>query len=192
MARVRIRRDMASQGGVAGTALDIFKEFLRLVATELRLLRVELGEKVGFIGIGIGLAVCGTLLLIAAVVLLFVAAIGALIEHGFSLSLATLIVFAAVLITGSGCLWFGIRQLRVDNLMPNKTIAQVTMGQINRKAVKRHASGVRRHVGELDADEWQPESKLITQKENPLGRPKPRKAMGAFLRGWPIKLHPVT
>lgn len=125
MARAKIRGEMTPQGGVAGTALDIFKEFLRLVATEFRLLRAELGEKASVIGIGVGLAACGTLLLIAAVVLLFVAAIGALIEHGFSLTLATLIVFAAVLITGSGCLWFGIRQLRADNLMPNKTIAQV-------------------------------------------------------------------
>jgi uncharacterized membrane protein YqjE len=110
---------------VAGTAFDIFKEFLRLVATEFRLLRAELGEKAGIIGLGIGLAAGGALLLIAAVVLLFVAVIGALLEYGFGLTVATLIVFAAVLITGGGCLWFGIHQLRAENLMPNKTIAQV-------------------------------------------------------------------
>jgi uncharacterized membrane protein YqjE len=110
---------------VAGTAFDIFKEFLRLIATEFRLLRTELGEKVGVIGLGVGLAAGGALLLIAAVVLLFVAVIAALIEHGFGLTVATLIVFAAVLMTGDGCLWFGIRQLRAENLMPNKTIAQV-------------------------------------------------------------------
>ena len=124
MARARSRQD-GPQGGVAGTAIDIFKHFLRLITTEFRLLRAELAEKTGIIGLGIGLASGGALLLIAAVVLLFVAVIGALIEHGFGLTSATLIVFAAVLITGTGCLWFGIRQLRAENLMPNKTIAQV-------------------------------------------------------------------
>jgi len=125
MARARSRQDITPPGGVAGTAFDIFKEFLRLVATEFRLLRAELGEKAGIIGLGIGLAAGGALLLIAAVVLLFVAVIGALLEYGFGLTVATLIVFAAVLIAGGGCLWFGIHQLRAENLMPNKTIAQV-------------------------------------------------------------------
>jgi uncharacterized membrane protein YqjE len=125
MARARSRQTGTPQTGVAGTAFDIFKEFLRLVGTEFRLLRAELGEKAAVIGLGFGLAAGGALLLIAAVVLLFVAVIGALIEHGFGLTAATLIVFAAVLITGAGCLWFGIRQLRAENLMPNKTIAQV-------------------------------------------------------------------
>jgi uncharacterized membrane protein YqjE len=125
MTRARSRQDATPRGGVAGTTFDIFKEFLRLLGTEFRLLRAELGEKAGIIGLGIGLAAGGALLLIAAVVLLFVAVIGALIEHGFGLTAATLIVFAAVLITGAGCLWFGVRQLRAENLMPNKTIAQV-------------------------------------------------------------------
>src|SRR6476620_9560855 len=98
MARARSRQDITPPGGVAGTAFDIFKEFLRLVATELRLLRAQLGDKAGILGIG--LAAGGALLLIAAVVLLSVAVIGALLEYGFGLTVATLIVFAAVLITG--------------------------------------------------------------------------------------------
>ena len=89
MARARSRQNGTPQGGVAGTALDIFKEFLRLLGTEFRLLRAELGEKAGVIGLGIGLAARGALLPIAAVVLLFVAVIGALIEHGFGLTAAT-------------------------------------------------------------------------------------------------------
>jgi len=35
------------------------------------------------------------------------------------------VVFGTVLVVGAGCIWFGIRQLSVENLMPNKTIAQV-------------------------------------------------------------------
>ena len=33
--------------------------------------------------------------------------------------------FRADIDCGPGCLWFGIRQLRTQNLLPNKTIAQV-------------------------------------------------------------------
>jgi uncharacterized membrane protein YqjE len=125
MARARSSQDVTSQGGVAGTAFDIFKEFLRLVATHFRLLRAELGEKIGLIGLGLGLAVGGAVLLIAAVVLLFVAGISALVDYGFGLTAAILIVFGTVLVAGAGCIWLGIRQLSVENLMPNKTIAQV-------------------------------------------------------------------
>ena len=124
MARARGYRE-ANPPGVASTAVGIFKEVIRLIGTEFRLLRVELGEKIGVIGLGLGLAAGGAVLLIVAVVLLFVAAISALMDQGFGLTLATFIVFGLVLITGAGCLWFGIHQLRTKNLMPNKTIAQV-------------------------------------------------------------------
>src|SRR5690349_6472522 len=96
--------------GEASTVTDIVKESLHLLSTEFRLLRAELGEKIGVIGLGIGLATGGTFLLIAAIVLLFVAAISVLLDRGFGLTLATLIVFGIVLITGAGCLWVGVRQ----------------------------------------------------------------------------------
>ena len=124
MARSGVNRD-SSQQGVAAITLGIFREVVRLVSTEFRLLRTELGEKIGAIGLGLGLTVGGAVLLILAVVLLFVAAISALMDQGLGLTAATLIVFALVLITGAGSLWFGVRQLRPQNLMPNKTIAQV-------------------------------------------------------------------
>jgi uncharacterized membrane protein YqjE len=110
---------------VATTALDIVKEYARLVVTEFRLLRTELAEKIGQIGLGLAFALIGLVLFIMAVVLLFVAAISAIISYGFSLTAASLIVFAIVIVLGAGCAWFGIRQLQLENLIPRKTIAQV-------------------------------------------------------------------
>jgi len=105
--------------------MEIFRTTIRLIVTEGRLLRTELGEKIGLIGLGLALTVGGGVLLIMAVVLLFVAAISALVSSGFSLTIATLMVFAAVLLVGLFCLWFGLHQLQPSNLMPRKTIQQV-------------------------------------------------------------------
>jgi uncharacterized membrane protein YqjE len=125
MARARASRRGTSEQGVAWTAIDIVKEYARLVVTEFRLLRAELGEKIGQIGIGVAFTAGGVVLLIMAVVLLFVAAISALIDFGLSLTVAALIVFAMVLAGGAGCIWFGLRQLQPENLVPRKTIEQV-------------------------------------------------------------------
>jgi len=105
--------------------MEIFRTTIRLIVTEGRLLRTELGEKISLIGLGLALTVGGGVLLIMAVVLLFVAAISALVGSGFSLTVATLMVFAAVLLVGLLCLWFGLHQLQPSNLMPRKTIQQV-------------------------------------------------------------------
>jgi hypothetical protein len=88
-------------------------------------LRTELGEKVGLIGLGVALTAGGGVLLIMAAVLLFVALISALVSAGFTLTVATLIVFGVVLAVGLVCLWFGLQQLQLSNLVPRKTIRQV-------------------------------------------------------------------
>ena len=110
---------------VGSTAMEIFRTVIRLIVTEGRLLRSELSEKIGLIGLGLALTVGGGVLLIMAVVLLFVAGISALVDAGFGLTIATLIVFAALLVVGLACLWFGLHQLQPSNLMPRKTIQQV-------------------------------------------------------------------
>ena len=125
MAQSRARHDTPPRRNVGSTAVQIFKTYTRLIVTEGRLLRTELGEKMGLIGLGIALTAGGGVFLITAVVLLFVAAISALLDFGLSLTVATLIVFSAVLLLGIGSLWFGLRQLQPQNLMPKKTIEQV-------------------------------------------------------------------
>ena len=124
MARAKGRQGGASQS-VASTAWGILREFTRLFGTQFRLLQAELGEKIRVIGLGIGLAAGGAVLLITSLVLLFVAAISALVDQGLGLTSATLVVFALALVAGTGCLWFGTRQLRARNLIPSKTIGQV-------------------------------------------------------------------
>ena len=104
---------------------DLFKEVAKLVRTETQLLRTELAEKAVRVGLGIGLTVAAAILFITAIILLFVATIAALVDYGFSLSAATLIVASVMVILGAISLWLGVDQLRAKNLMPSKTIDQV-------------------------------------------------------------------
>ena len=124
MSRARAHHASA-RANLAAPAMEISKTGVRLIATEARLLRTELREKMGRLGLGVALAAGGGVLLLLAVVLLFVALIGALIDAGFSLPIAALIVFAAAFIVGGSCLWLGLRQLRLEMLMPKRTIEQV-------------------------------------------------------------------
>lgn len=124
MARARAHHASA-RANLAATAMAISRTGVRLIVIEARLLRSELREKMGLFGLGVALAAGGGVLLLIAVILLFVAMIGALIGAGFSLAIAALIVFAAALVVGGGCLWLGLRQLRLEKLMPKRTIEQV-------------------------------------------------------------------
>ena len=114
-----------TQPALVSTAWRIVQEVLRLVSSEFRLFRAELKEKISVIGIGLAFGITGTLLLIVAVVLLLVAAISALVDQGFGLTAATLMIFGIALVGGAGCLWFGMHHIAKQNLLPNKTIAQV-------------------------------------------------------------------
>ena len=125
MAYSRTRRDSSPHHGVAATTVDIIKEYVGLLATEFRLFKTELSEKIGQIGLGVALTVAGTVLLIMAIVLLVVVAISALVDAGLGLTVATLSVFAFVLVIGLACGWLGFRQLQPRNLLPKKTIEQV-------------------------------------------------------------------
>ena len=119
-----VSRKLRTAGAVS-TFRDIFKEISKLVRTEAQLLRVELAEKATRVGLGIALTVASAILFITALILLFVATIAALVDYGFGLSIATLLVAGAMLAVGAIFLWVGLHQLRAKNLVPSKTIEQV-------------------------------------------------------------------
>jgi uncharacterized membrane protein YqjE len=130
MARQRISQSKArapshARGGVVFTAAKIIKETAILLRIDLQLLRSELAEKVSVIGVGLAFTIGAVIFLIAGIISLFVAAIAALIDYGFSLTVAALMVAAALGVLGMACLWFGRRQLQAKNLVPSKTIHQM-------------------------------------------------------------------
>ena len=118
-------RSHSSAQGFASRFQKILRVVPGLFRRDAQLLRAELREKLGAIGLGVALTIGAAVLFMTAVILLFVAAIAALVEYGFSLTAAILIVTGALLVCGMACLYFGLRQLQAKNLIPSKSIARV-------------------------------------------------------------------
>jgi uncharacterized membrane protein YqgA involved in biofilm formation len=104
---------------------DLLTRFPGLVRKESQLARAEMSEKISQVAFGATFIVCGAVLLIPALVVLLQAAVTALEQAQFQPIPATLIVGGAVLLIGIILLIIGINRLKVENLVPNKTIHQI-------------------------------------------------------------------
>lgn len=116
---------MAADRNIPDIFADLLKELTTLVRSEIRLARTEMSEKVTLLGVSISLIAVGAVLLLAALFLLLQAAVAALIGQGFSPTVATLIVAAAVLLIGIVLLWVGLNRLHAKNLALKKTAEQL-------------------------------------------------------------------
>lgn len=107
---------------------DIFADLLRQVATlarkEGQLARAEVSEKLGEAAVGIGLITAGAVLAIPAFGALLAAAIGALVEGGWSIWAASLLVGVVALVTAGILLRIGLSRLSAERLTPKRTIRQ--------------------------------------------------------------------
>jgi hypothetical protein len=104
---------------------DLLIQFPTLARKEGQLARAELSEKITQVGFGLAFIVGGAVLLIPALVVLLQAAVTALEQAGFQPTAAALIVGGAVLLIGIILLMLGISRLKVEKLIPNKTIHQI-------------------------------------------------------------------
>ncbi|MGE5157735.1 MAG: phage holin family protein [Gemmatimonas sp.] len=111
--------------GVLDAAAAAWKDLGDLIQAELQLLRAELSEKLRLTAVSAGLIAAGAILLLATLLLLLQAAIGALVALGLSWLTAILVVAAFTLVAGAALVWFGINNLSLRRLAPTKTIAQL-------------------------------------------------------------------
>jgi len=110
--------------GVLDVAGDAWENLGDLLQAELDLLRAEIFEKLTLTAWSAGFIGGGAILLVATLVLLLQAAIGALVALGASWLSAVLVVAAITLVLGAGLVWSGFNNLG-HRLTPTKTIAQV-------------------------------------------------------------------
>jgi hypothetical protein len=114
-----------SQRSILDITSDLLAQFPILVRKEGQLARAEMSEKISRVGMGLALVGIGAVLLIPALVVLLLAAADALQEVGVDPAIAALIAGGGALVIGVILLLIGVNRLKVENLMPNKTIHQI-------------------------------------------------------------------
>jgi uncharacterized membrane protein YqjE len=110
--------------GVLDLAAGAWQDLGDLIHTELELLRAEISEKLTLTAWSASLIGAGAALLVATLVLLLQAAIGALVALGLPWLAAILIVAAVTVVLGGILVFWGLNNL-AHRLAPTKTIAQV-------------------------------------------------------------------
>jgi Putative Actinobacterial Holin-X, holin superfamily III len=105
---------------------DLFSQLTTLLRKEAQLARTEVSENIASLARGLGLIVGGAVLLSPALVILLQAGVAALTDtYGIRSYWSALIVGGAVLIIGIILLLVGISRLKLENIMPSKTVHQL-------------------------------------------------------------------
>jgi hypothetical protein len=126
---------------------DLFSQLATLLRKETQLARAEMSENMLSIGRGLGLIVGGAAFLIPALVILLEAGVAALTDrYGMASYWSALLVGGAVLIVGIALLLIGISRLKIENIVPSKTVhqlqrdASVAMEQVRQDHEPRRAA----------------------------------------------------
>lgn len=105
---------------------DLLSEVTTLFRKEIQLARTEMSEKVSQAIAGVGSIVVGAVLLMASLVILLQAAVGALERYAdIQTPWAELIVAGLVLLIGFIMLRMGLSSLSLSRLAPSKTVDQI-------------------------------------------------------------------
>jgi hypothetical protein len=105
---------------------DLFAQFTTLLRKEAQLARAEVSENVASVGRGLGLVIGGAVLLIPALVILLQAGVAALTErYDMASYWSALLVGGGVLILGIILLLVGMSRLKIENIIPNRTVHQL-------------------------------------------------------------------
>lgn len=115
--------------GVVALVTDALGRSADLIQTEIRLARVELGEKAEALRTslvsGIVMMLVGTIFMIGALILVLQALVAALIESGVAPALAILIVAGGSALGGIVVLMAGKKTLGAVDPTPTRTIASL-------------------------------------------------------------------
>jgi hypothetical protein len=105
---------------------EVITQLTTLLRKEVQLARTEMSENMSRLAMGLGLIIGGAVLLIPALVILLQAGVAALVQaYGLAAYWSALIIGGGVLLLGVILLLIGINRLKVENLIPSKTIHQL-------------------------------------------------------------------
>jgi hypothetical protein len=105
---------------------DLFSQLTTLLRMETQLARAEMSENMTGLARGLGLVIGGAVLLIPALVILLQAGVAALTAaYGLASYWSALIVGGGVLILGIILLLVGTSRLKLESIMPSRTVHQL-------------------------------------------------------------------
>jgi len=115
----------SDQRSVSELFSDLVTQLSSLFRNEIQLARTEVSEKLGQAATGLGMVVAGGVLLLAALIILFQAAVEALIAFGLAPVWASLIISVGAAVIGFLLVRTGMGSLKVSNLAPKRTVEQL-------------------------------------------------------------------
>lgn len=124
---------------------DVVSQVTTLVRKETQLARAEMSENVSRAAYGLGFIVGGAVLLIPALVILLQAGVATLIEqYGLAAPWAAVIVGGVALLIGAILLFVGLSRLKIENMMPRRTLHQLQSDASVAKDQMRERHDIRR------------------------------------------------
>lgn len=119
--------------GMGRSLSGIINEVINLVRGEIALARAEVGDKVGQMGSALVMAVLGTALIMAALVILLQALVYAIAETGLHAGWSAAIVGGVTVLIGFILLKSAQSKIKPENLTPRRTMQQL---QQDREAIR--------------------------------------------------------
>jgi uncharacterized membrane protein YqgA involved in biofilm formation len=105
---------------------DVFSQLVTLLRQETLLARAEVSQNMASLARALCLVSAGAVLLIPALVILFQAGVAALTAvYGMAWYWSALIIGGGVLILGIILLLVGLGSLKIENIIPSKTVHQL-------------------------------------------------------------------
>lgn len=105
---------------------NLVTQLSTLFRKEVQLARAEVGEKVGQATGSIAYLAVGGVLLLAALIILLEAVVAFVASLGVPVPWARLIVAVVVALVGYGLVRSGMSGLKASNLVPNRTVEQLS------------------------------------------------------------------
>ena len=114
-------------GRPATTSLiaDAISQLGRLIETEVRLVRTELGEKISAAVHAVVMLVVSAILLVAALIFLLQGLVDLLVYFGMQPFAAAFTVGVAIAIIGGIVIWMALRMLSAEQMKPRRTMNQL-------------------------------------------------------------------
>lgn len=110
---------------VSGLIKEALQQFSSLIRSEFALARAEISEKSQVVAKGAATVAIGGLLAVPSLALLLMALAAFMMELGMRGSLACLLSSIVGLVVAGLCALTGMKQLKANTLVPNRTIEQL-------------------------------------------------------------------